>query len=144
MITVPFMIDFKKRSDYDNIPVVYANVAFTDDGAAVFYGYVDEGSTISVASSLPDDILSTSLREIHRINDLQDVNGVLLFPCIIRRMVLLGINEPLLELKLAKDNINPDIPFMMSYAGGEICPTSVISGVPVNRFHNYSLVILVV
>ena len=52
--------------------------------------------------------------------------------------------SPLMELETARDTINPDIPFMIGYAGGEICPTLVRNGVPTNRYHNYSLVILVV
>jgi len=58
--------------------------------------------------------------------------------------VLLGADKSLSELQIAKDTINPDIPFMMGYAGGEFCPTSVKNGVPTNRFHNDSLIILVV
>jgi len=92
----------------------------------------------------PDDIVSTTCQKVAQINDLPDVNGALLFPCAVRRMTLLGADQPLIELQSAKEAIGPTIPFMMGYAGGEICPTSVNDGVPTNRFHNYSLVILVV
>ena len=78
------------------------------------------------------------------INGMPDVNGVLLFPCVIRRAVLLGANKPLLELVTVKETINQEIPFMIGCAGGEICPTSFKDGVPVNRFHNYSLIILII
>jgi hypothetical protein len=54
------------------------------------------------------------------------------------------VPNPLLELETVGDSINPDIPYLIGYAGGEICPTSVRDGVPVNRFHNYSLIILIV
>ena len=144
MPTVPFMIDLKKRDDYDGVPVIGGNAAFTEDGTAVFYGYVDEGSTFSLASCTPDDILSTSLHTINRLNELRDANGALLFPCVVRRMLTLGLNKPLSELEIAKERINPNIPFMMGYSGGEICPTSIKGGVPANRFHNYSLVILAI
>jgi hypothetical protein len=52
--------------------------------------------------------------------------------------------NPLVELQTALSTIRPDIPFMIGYAGGEICPTSIKNGIPANRFHNYSLVALVV
>jgi len=144
MPTVPFMIDLKKRDDYDGVPVISGNAAFTEDGTAVFYGYVDEGSTFSLASCKPDDILSTSLHTINRLNELRDVNGALLFPCIVRRILTLGLNKSLSELEIARARINPDIPFMMGYSGGEICPTSIKGGGPANRFHNYSLAILAI
>jgi len=89
-------------------------------------------------------MLTATRQKIETINSLPDVNGALLFPCVVRRMALLAVNKPLLELEIAGDMINADMPFMMGYAGGEICPTSVKNGSPTNRFHNYSLVILIV
>ncbi|MCL2767904.1 MAG: FIST C-terminal domain-containing protein, partial [Synergistaceae bacterium] len=77
------------------------------------------------------------------LNELKDVNGILLFSCIARRMMIMCVN-PLRELEIARDTISPDIPFMMGYACGEICPILIKDGVPYNRFHNYSLVILVI
>jgi len=144
LIPIPFMIDLLKRDDYDGVPVIRGYSSFTEDGTAVFFGDIDEGSTFSLLECTSDNVLSTSLREIKRINTLSNVNGALLFPCAVRRMPLLGANKPLSELQIAKNTINPDIPFMMGYAGGEICPTSIKNGVPTNRFHNYSLIILVV
>ena len=140
----PFKIDFLKREDYDGVSVIRGHASFTEEGAAVFYGDVDEGSTFTMLICDPDDILSTTQQKLELINQLPDVNGTLLFPCVVRRAALLGANKPLSELENARETINPKIPFMMGYAGGEICPTSVKSGVPANRFHNYSLVVLVI
>jgi len=140
----PFMIDLLKREDYDGIPVIRGHAAFTDNGAAIFYGDVDEGSTFTLLKTDADDIVAATVQKVRQINDLPDVNGALLFPCVVRRVAFLGINKPLLELQSARDVINPEIPFMMGYAGGEICPTSVRDGAAANRFHNHSLVILVI
>ena len=140
----PFMIDFLKREDYDGVPVIRGHASFTEDGSALFYGDVDEGSTFTMLKADPDDIVETTLQKIRQLNQLSDANGAILFPCVVRRAALLGINKPLLELQWAKDTINPEIPFMMGYSGGEICPTSIKDGVPTNRFHNHTLVILVI
>jgi hypothetical protein len=141
MITVPFMIDLKKRTDYDGIPVISANNFFTEDGAAVFSCHVEEGSTFSLANFTIDDVLTTTQQGIKKITGLKDVSGALLFPCVIRRIPLMGIGKPLAELQIAQETLK--IPFMMGYSGGEICPTSVKNSVPTNRFHNYSIIILV-
>ena len=141
---LPFLIDLLRREDYDGVPVIRGFASFTDEGAAVFYGNVDEGSTFTMLGCEPDDIISSTCKKIEEINEMQDVNGALLFPCVVRRAVLLGANKPLAELQGAKDALDPKIPFMAGYAGGEICPTSVRDGIPTNRFHNYSLVVLVV
>jgi len=140
----PFMIDFLKREDYDGVPVIRGHAAFTPEGAAVFYGDVDEGSTFTMLECDPNDILATTQQKLNEINELSDVNGVILFPCAVRRATLLGANKALSELESAINTIKPEIPFMMGYAGGEICPTSVRNGIPTNRFHNHTLVILVV
>jgi len=140
----PFLIDQIQRKDYDGIPVIRGFASFMEEGVAVFHGDIEEGSTMTLLKCDPEDIVSITRRKASQINDLPNVNGAILFPCVVRRMTLLGINKPLMELESAKDAINHDIPFMIGYAGGEICPTSSKNGVPRNRFHNYSLVILVV
>jgi len=140
---LPFAVDQKKREDYDGIPVIRVLASFTEEGTAVFHGNVDEGSTFALLKCEPDDVIATTKEKIRQINNLTDVNGVILFSCIVRRIVSMREN-PLLELETVKDAIKPDIPFMMGYAGGEICPTMVKSGIPTNRYHNYSLVILVI
>ena len=140
---VPFVINQKKREDYDGISVVRGHASFTEDGTAIFRGDVDEGSTFTLLKIDSDDVLSTTRQKIMQINELPNINGVLLFPCIVRRMMTQRLHQ-LIELETVKDIINPNIPFMMGYSGGEICPTSFNNYVPTNRFHNYSLVILVV
>jgi small ligand-binding sensory domain FIST len=99
---------------------------------------------LSVLKADEESILSTSLRGLEKLNDMDNVNGALLFSCVSRRIKLMGINKPLAELQMAKDTIRADIPFMMGGSGGEICPTSVKDGVAYNRNHEYSMVILAV
>jgi hypothetical protein len=140
---VPFVIDQKMREDYDGIPVIRGHASFLEGGSAIFRGDVDEGSSFTMLMVNSNDVMKTTSQKLEEINGLPDVNGILLFPCIVRRMISMYPN-PLAELKTAIDTIRPDIPFMMGYAGGEICPTSVNNGIPANRFHNYSLVALVV
>ena len=142
-IFVPFVIDQKKREDYDGIPVIRGHASFTEDGTAIFRGDVDQGSVFTMLNCDNKDVLSVTREKTSQINEIGDVNGVLMFPCIVRRLMTLHVS-PIIELETVKETINPNIPFMMGYSGGEMCPTSIIDGVPTNRFHNYSLVILVV
>ncbi|MCL1893448.1 MAG: FIST C-terminal domain-containing protein [Holophagaceae bacterium] len=140
---VPFAIHQKQRSDYDGIPVIRVLTTFTEEGAAIFRGDVDEGSTFTMLNNNDSDILDNSKQNAEQINKLEDVAGAMLFSCIIRRMVTIHPNS-VAELQNVRNSISPNIPFMMGYAGGEICPTSIRDGVPANRFHNHSLIILVV
>ena len=141
-LLVPFVINQKQRGDYDGIPVIRGHASFTDDGTAIFRGDVDEGSTFTLLACSSDDVISTTRQIVMQINELTDINGVLMFPCIVRRMMTMH-SDPMVELETARDLINPEIPFMMGYSGGEFCPTSVKGGIPTNRFHNYSLIILI-
>ena len=140
---VLYVIDQKKRDDYDGVPVVRGLAGFTEDGTAVFRGAMDEGSTFCMLTSDYNGVLSTTQEIIKQIDEFADINGVLLFSCIVRRMVIMRAGN-LKELEAVRDTIKPDIPYMIGYAGGELCPTSIISGKPTNRFHNYSLVILII
>jgi len=140
---VPFVIDQKKRADYDGIPVIRGIAFFTEDGSAVFRGNVDEGSTFTILTSEADDVLSATRKKIEQVNDLADANGVLVFSCIGRRMMTMHGNF-VIELETVRDTIRSEIPYVMGYAAGEICPTLVRNGIPTNRFHNYSVIILAI
>ena len=140
---VPFVVEQRKRADYDGIPVIRGLAAFNEAGVAVFRGDIAEGSTFAIAISEPDDVLSETRKKLEEMNNLSDINGALIFSCLGRRIMIMHLS-PILELENAKDTINPGIPFTMGYAGGEVSPTSVRDGIPTNVFHNFSLIILVV
>ena len=142
-IMVPFVIDQKERDDYDGIPVVRSHASFTENGTAIFRGAVDQGSTFTLLNCDPEGILATTREKVEEVNQLPDINGVLMISCIARRMMTQRIG-PMIDLDIAKDALKPEVPFMIGYAGGEVCPTSVRDRIPTNRFHNYSLIILVV
>ncbi|MCL2232431.1 MAG: FIST C-terminal domain-containing protein [Treponema sp.] len=140
---VPFAFDQKKRSDYDGVPVIRAVAFFNTDGTATFRGGIDEGSTFTIMTSEAEDVLAETRKKLEQINKLPNVNGTLIFSCIARRMMTMHVN-PLFEPETVRDTLSSEIPFIMGYAGGEFSPTMIRNGVPTNRFHNFSLVILVV
>ena len=116
---------------------------FAENGAAIFHGDMPEGSTFSYATPQPEDIISSTVQRVDDVNKMSDVNGVLFFSSGCRRMVIVGIDS-FLELETVQNSLKPQIPFLFGYSGGTVCPTSVTNGYPVNRFHAYSLVVLVV
>jgi len=144
MISIPLLIDSPSANDYDGIPVIREQSSVTAEGAGVFGGTIEVGSKLSVLKADEESIISTSLQGLKKLNDMEGVNGALIFSCVSRQFMLMGVNKPLAELQLAKDTIRNDIPFMIGGSGGEICPTSVRDGVAFNRNHEYSMVILVV
>jgi hypothetical protein len=143
MLMYPFWVDLVKRDNYDGVPVIRGLASVSEDGPALFRGDVDERSTFTLLTCNPQDVLKTTRECVDRVNKSDGINGVLFISCIVRRMTILS-GDPLAELQAVKEGIKPGIPFMTGYAGGEICPTSVRDRIPTNRFHNYSLVVLVV
>jgi len=143
---IPFQIKQRKRSDYDGVPVLRGMASITEEGAVIFRGKVDENASFSLMDMTAEDVVSATEAKLRAMKDMPDVNGILLFSCVIRHMLLMYKN-PMQEIERATEAIREalgDPPFMMSYSGGEICPTSVKDGVHVNRFHNYSIVGLVI
>jgi len=139
---VPFLVSHRNRSDYDGVPVLRGLDSIAEDGSAVFSGKMDEGSTFTMLYMSADSAAVETKAKLGAIRDMPGVNGVLVFSCVVRHMMFMQKDNPLEELELAKETL-PDAPFLMGYAGGEYCPTSAKGGVHVNRYHDYSLVALV-
>jgi len=140
----PLMINQTGNENDGKVPVIRELFAYSEDDTAIFGGDVGEGSTFLLLDFDSESIKATSRCEIERINALSDVNGAVLFSCASRRMMLLGVDEDYAELQIAKDTIKQEIPFMLGYSGGEICPVINNQGILNNRFHNYSVVILII
>ncbi|MDR0357798.1 MAG: FIST C-terminal domain-containing protein [Clostridiales Family XIII bacterium] len=135
---VPILIDFKKRDDYDGIPVVRAIVYLDENGYAVCRGFMYQNSVFTIINPTMDDILRSSLRFTEKLAEVPDRQATLILSCIVRRMTFGA--APLTEALMIKEKLGDGPPFMFAYAGGEICPTSVRDGVATNRFHNFSII----
>jgi hypothetical protein len=135
---VPILIDFKKRDDYDGVPVVRAIVYLDENGDAVCRGYMYQNSIFTVINPSAEDILQSSRELMEQIKAIPDRRATLIFSCVVRRMMFGA--EPLVEAAMIVEKLKGDSPFMLAYAGGEICPTSVRAEDVTNRFHNYSII----
>jgi hypothetical protein len=135
---VPILIDFKKRADYDGVPVVRAIVYLTENGDAICRGYMYQNSVFTVINPTAEDFLQSSAELIEKIKAIPDRQATLIFSCVVRR-IMFGA-KPLIEAAMVEEKLKGGSPFMLAYAGGEICPTSVRAGNVTNRFHNYSII----
>ena len=135
---VPFLLDIKEGKGYDGVSVARSVIGFDENGYAIGRGDMFEHSIFKIGSCNKDDVLSTVLQVMDKINKFENVNAAIMFSCIARRIAL-G-HEHFEEINTVDQNINPQFQYMVGYAGGEICPTSFKDGAAVNRFHNYTLV----
>ncbi len=82
----------------------------------------------------------TALKEVLGYIRKNGSNGILAIPCFTRSLVIAPNQED--EMKKTQQLLGADIPFVLLYSGGEICPVYNKEGALVNRFHNltYTLV----
>jgi hypothetical protein len=135
---VPMLVDFKKRDDYDGIPVIHAITHLDENGNAVCRGYMHQNSVFIIINPNANDLLESAAEFIERIKAIPDRRATLIFSCVVRRMTF-G-TKPLVEAELVEKELSGGSPFMLGYAGGEICPTSVREDGVTNRFHNFSII----
>jgi hypothetical protein len=135
---VPLLIDFKKRADYDGVPIIHAIAHLNENGDAVCRGYMYQNSVFTITNPTMDSVLRSAAEVIEKVKEMPDRQATLIFSCIVRRMTLGA--KPLTEATMVKDTLQGDSPFMFAYAGGEICPTSMRDGKAVNRFHHFSII----
>ena len=136
MSSIPFLLDYS-----DGTPLVAkVFIQMTEDGGGLFAGQMPEGSTMYMGVFDKDDVLQTTGNAVtEALSGGAAVNGILAYSCVSRFMTMGG--DTLAELSHVRSLIGADIPFMMAYAGGEICPTQVREGVATNRFHNDSFIL---
>lgn len=138
---VPFMLSPKGGDSAHSRPFVRALIRFTEDGSAVCRGDMYENMIFTIGSCLGFDVIDATAETIGRLNAMPDVGAALIFSCIVRRTTC-GVNSHV-EAKCVHETLRPDIPFMLAYSGGEICPMPLNGDGTGNRFHNYSLIVCV-
>jgi hypothetical protein len=129
----PFIVDYNDGAT----PVVRIMFAITPEGYAVCGGDIPEGATLSVGSIDGNEVVKETGEKLRAILEGEKPKALLIFSCI-GRYFSLGY-EATREVEEVKRLLNDtDIPYMMTYSGGEICPTYPTENVEVttNRFHN--------
>ena len=136
MVSLPFLIDYK-----DGSPLVSrVFISRTPENFAVCSGIVPEGAVIHIGFFDKDDVLLTTGSAIEKaLGDNGDCSLFLIYSCVSRSMSLGSDSNA--ELNMVRDMLHDKLPFMMSYSGGEICPTQVSQHIAINRFHNNTIII---
>ena len=134
MSSVPFVIDSNNGSQ----PVARAIYSLNADGSASCGGDMPKGGTLSIGRMDVDDILLTAGQSVKKLLEKEDINGVIMFPCLGRNMVL-GMT-PLSEIEKVQSVLGNSIPWHLAYSGGELCPVYGKDGRALNRFHNFTFI----
>ena len=134
MSSIPFVVDYKDSTQL----VARAIYGLNEDGSAVCGGIMPEGGTLYIGQMDVDDILMTAGDSTKKLIDSDDLNGIIMFPCLGRNMVL--VMEPFAAINIVKGIIGDKVPWHLAYSGGECCPVCTKDGQLVNRFHNFTFI----
>ncbi|MDR1979253.1 MAG: FIST C-terminal domain-containing protein [Synergistaceae bacterium] len=130
--TVPFLVDYGLGTS----PVALGMYKITDEGYAVCGGEMPVGATLSIGMIDYEGIMETAALTVENALNRDEINGLLMFPCLTRNHMLSPNSMD--EMKKVNALISQKVPYMLCYSGGEICPVYGEDGKLYNRFHNYT------
>jgi hypothetical protein len=134
--TIPFVIDYGDGTQ----PVIRAIFAQTQEGYAVCGGSMPINAALSISSIDYEDVLLTTGKLLGGFGKSDGCNAAIMFSCVGRNFALGTKTKD--ELKVVEDVLGSKLPYLLAYSGGEICPLSDADKVLRNRFHNDSVVAL--
>lgn len=135
--TVPFVIDYNDGTQ----PIARALFAITPEGFGVCGGVMPVGSLLSIGGLSRDDVVDTTAETTEAAMATGKKGAMLIFSCIGRNLAL-GM-DTMAELECVKSRLSGNIPFLMGYSGGEICPVVSERGYS-NRFHNNTFIACII
>jgi hypothetical protein len=127
----PLMMRFPDGSG----PVALGVFRIFEDGSILMGGEVPEGTSFSGGEIDSEGILETARASLDKALKTGKRSGFLMFPCISRYLMLAPTSSK--EMELASSTVG-DIPYVLAYAGGEICPVRGEDGKLYNHFHNFT------
>jgi hypothetical protein len=133
--SVPIMVDYEDGTK----PVAVSMYAISPEGA-LCGGRTPVGASIAVAEVDYNSVQSTAETALRQALGEKDINGVIAIPCYTRILVSTPKSED--EMEKTRELLG-DIPFLLSYSGGEICPLQNAQGESFNRFHNLTYTLMV-
>ncbi len=137
MTSLPFMLDYGDGTP----PVSKVFIGLNEEKHGICAGVMPEGSTLYIGVFDKEDVLLTSKDAVADARAAAEgASGMLMYSCVSRNMSLGG--DQFAELNMVREEIGAKLPFMMSYSGGEICPTQLKSHA-INRFHNNTFILCV-
>ena len=134
MSSIPFVVDYNDGTQ----AVSRAIYGLNEDGSAVCGGLMPEGGTLYIGRMDEEDILLTAETSSKTLLLKEELNGVIMFPCLGRNMVL--AIDPMAEINTVRSIFGDAAPWHLAYSGGECCPVYGICGNLKNRFHNFTFI----
>ncbi|MDR0886814.1 MAG: FIST C-terminal domain-containing protein [Clostridiales Family XIII bacterium] len=134
VVKSPVLVDFQDGAT----PVMRGIANITDEGNGVFNSVIPTGAILRMTEINATDVLEGAELIINASLSVDHAEGMLVYPCISRFAALSEDN--LAEMATAANLIGNQLPYMISYSGGEICPVAGPNGTLVNKLHNSTII----
>lgn len=132
----PIIVNYNDGTE----PAVRAMFALTPEGSAVCGGRVPVGASLTIGRFDADEIIATSTAALDRALKEKEYRAMLIFSCVGRYFTM--DYDQLAELEMVVSRMKDrNLPYLMAYSGGEICPVYDAKGKTANRSHNNTFVI---
>ncbi|AEF81214.1 FIST N-terminal domain-containing protein [Leadbettera azotonutricia] len=131
---VPIMLNYGDGGK----AVASAFFKFYPDGSGLAGVEVPNNASFSLGEINYAGIIETAEESILQALKEEQVNGMMMFPCVTRYVMTSPHSED--EMRLVIDKIGGKFPYLLAYSGGEVCPVPGSDGKLHNRFHNYTFV----
>ena len=134
MCSIPFVVDYGDGTQ----PIARAIYGLSDDGSAVCGGIMPEGGSLCIGKMDIKDILDTAEGATKKLLGFDDINGLIMFPCLGRNMII--AMDPMAEINVVRNLVGKQTPMHLAYSAGECCPVYGNDGLVANRFHNFTFI----
>jgi hypothetical protein len=130
-----FPLGIESKDDRPKLCIIYE---INKDGSLTCSASIPSGCTLSIGSPGSGDVCKTAENITARLNQESGGEAALIFSCFSRSVVLAN---PYDEMETVQHEMaNSPLPYLLIYAGGEICPIHDQEGKTVNQYHNYSII----
>ncbi|MCL2046015.1 MAG: hypothetical protein FWG88_06480 [Oscillospiraceae bacterium] len=129
--SIPFILDYTG----EGIPVSRVLLSWSKEGYGVCGGLMPMGTKFSLGTWDKDDVLGTTIRTLESIMENESLSTLILHSCVARSY---SLGTELLAETEKVNELLVDLPYIFSYAGGEICPINDSENT--NSFHNNTII----
>jgi hypothetical protein len=133
--TTPLLINCHNSAKFNAI----SNLFFINlDGSVNCTSEVSVGGELWLGTLNSDDVVLSAKKIVDEAVGGSKKDLLIIFSCLSRAAVLSDVFD---EINPITEKLNGSaIPYLFMYSMGEICPLYNKEGIPINRYHNYTII----